>query len=354
MIKVGIAGIGFMGWIHYLAYQKTAGIEISAICARNQDKLAGDWTSIKGNFGPPGEQVDVNSWNCHSDFDSLLADDSVDLVDICLPPDMHTDAAITALQAGKHVLIEKPMALTIDQCDEIVAAAATAGRQVFVAHVLPFFPEYAFLREATSSGKYGKLLGGHFNRVISDPTWLDHFWDAEKMGGPLIDLHVHDAHLIRVLFGMPQRLECRARMRGDVVEYGVTNFEFADRDLVVTATSGVIGQQGRPFMHSYEAHFEQATLQFGFSSLAVEPEMKCKENSEVSPLKVFDNEGNVQRPNVGDGNPVLSFQLEMAEVVRSIESDTSSTLLGGSLARDAIGLCHRQTESAIARKSVEV
>ena len=51
MIKVGITGIGFMGWIHYLAYQKTSGIEISAICARNQDKLAGDWTSIQGNFG---------------------------------------------------------------------------------------------------------------------------------------------------------------------------------------------------------------------------------------------------------------------------------------------------------------
>ena len=145
---------------------------------------------------------------------------------------------------------------------------------------------------------------------------------------------------------MPQRLECRARMRGDVVEYGVTNFEFADRDLVVTATSGVIGQQGRPFMHSYEAHFEQATLQCGFAALADEPE--------VSPLKVFDNEGNVQRPDVGDGDPVLSFQREMAEVVRSIESDKSSTLLGGSLARDAIGLCHRQTESANDRKPVNV
>ncbi|MCS5632733.1 MAG: Gfo/Idh/MocA family oxidoreductase, partial [Pirellulaceae bacterium] len=128
MIKVGITGIGFMGWIHYLAYQKTSGIEISAICARNQDKLAGDWTSIQGNFGPPGERVDVSSWNCHSDLDSLLADDSVDLVDICLPPDMHTDTAIAALQAGKHVLIEKPMALTVDQCDEIVAVAATADR----------------------------------------------------------------------------------------------------------------------------------------------------------------------------------------------------------------------------------
>jgi len=69
---------------------------------------------------------------------------------------------------------------------------------------------------------------------------------------------------------------------------------------------------------------------------------------------VFDSEGNVQRPDVGDGDPVLSFEQEMAEVVRSLETGTSSTLLGGALARDAIGLCHRQTESAIARKPVNV
>ena len=346
MIKVGITGVGFMGWIHYLAYQKSTGIEISAICTRNQQKLAGDWTSIQGNFGPPGEQVDVGSWNCHSQWESLLADENVDLVDICLPPDLHATKAIQALQAGKHVLIEKPMALSAQQCDEIVEAAALANRQVFVAHVLPFFPEYAFLREAVSSGEYGKLLGGHFNRVISDPTWLGDFWDAEKVGGPLIDLHVHDAHLIRVLFGMPKRLQCRARLRGDVVEYGNTHFEFADQDLVVTASSGVIGQQGRSFMHSYEVHFEKATMQFSFAALADEPE--------VSPLKIFDHSGQVLRPDLGDGDPVHSFENEMAEVVQSLEAGRESTLLGGALARDAIILCHRQTQSALAGMAMDV
>ena len=105
MINVGITGIGFMGWIHYLAYQKTPTAQIRAICTRNEAKRNGDWTGIQGNFGPPGEQVDVSEWSCYEQIDDLLADESIDLIDICLPPDIHADIAIRALEAGKHVLI---------------------------------------------------------------------------------------------------------------------------------------------------------------------------------------------------------------------------------------------------------
>ncbi len=58
-MKIGIAGIGFMGWTHYQAYQRVAGVTISAICEQNEKRLAGDWTDIQGNFGPPGQVVDV-------------------------------------------------------------------------------------------------------------------------------------------------------------------------------------------------------------------------------------------------------------------------------------------------------
>ncbi len=345
MINVGISGIGFMGWIHYLAYQKTPGAQITAICTRNEVKRSGDWTSIQGNFGPPGEQVDVSNWSCYSDIDDLLDDEAIDLIDICLPPDLHADIAKRALQAGKHVLIEKPMALTAQDCEEIVAVAKENRRQALVAHVLPFFPEYTYLRNAVSSGEYGKLLGGHFNRVISDPLWLGKdFWDESKVGGPLIDLHVHDAHLIRYLFGMPTSVNTRGRFRGDSVEYCSTIFDFEDSDLVVTASSGVMNQQGRPFMHNFEAHFEKATMQFSFATLADDPE--------ASPFKVFDEEGNVLRPDLGSGDPVDSFVMEIQEAVSAIESGQPSSLLGGELARDAITLCHKQAESARTQKQI--
>jgi len=341
MINVGITGIGFMGWIHYLAYQKASGAQIKAICTRNDAKRNGDWTSIQGNFGPPGEQVDVSDWSLYSDVNELIADESIDLIDICLPPDLHADVAKSALEAGKHVLIEKPMALTAEDCEEIVAVAKANNRQALVAHVLPFFPEYAYLRKAVASGEYGKLLGGHFNRVTSDPLWLGkEFWDEGKVGGPLIDLHVHDAHLIRYLFGMPTAVNTRGRFRGETVEYCSTVFDFEDSDIVVTSNSGVMNQPGRPFIHNFEAHFENATMQFSFALLNGDPEL------EVSPLKVFDVDGNVLRPDLGSGDPVDSFVMEIQEAVSSIESGQPSSLLGGELARDAIALCSKQAESA--------
>ena len=231
------------------------------------------------------------------------------------------------------------MALTAEDCEEIVAVAAENDRQALVAHVLPFFPEYAYLRNAVGSGEFGKLLGGHFNRVISDPLWLGKdFWNEEKVGGPLIDLHVHDAHLIRFLFGMPRAVNTRGRFRGDIVEYCSTVFEFEDTDLVVTSNSGVMNQQGRSFMHNFEAHFEKATMQFSFAALVDDPE--------VSPFKVFDVDGNVQRPDLGSGDPVDSFVMEIQEAVAAIKSGVPSSLLGGELARDAIILCYKQAESA--------
>src|SRR5688572_21195667 len=162
MIRVGITGIGFMGWIHYLAYQKVQGVKLAAVSTRNPQRLAGDWRDIKGNFGPPGEQVDLSGVAKYSDLAGLLGDPDIDVVDLCLPPNLHAEAAIAALRAGKHVFVEKPMALTAADCDKMVKAAQKAGKQILVGHVLPFLPEYAFAYKAAKSGKYGKVLGGHF------------------------------------------------------------------------------------------------------------------------------------------------------------------------------------------------
>jgi predicted dehydrogenase len=349
MLRVGIAGIGFMGMIHYLAYQRSKTAQVAAICTRDAKKLAGDWRDIQGNFGPRGEMMDLSSIAKCDSFYGLLANDEIDAIDICLPPNLHLDFALQALEAGKHVFVEKPMALTADGCREMVEAANKAQKQVLVGHVLPFFPEYAKAREIIASEKYGKLLGGHFKRVISDPLWLKDFYDPEKVGGPLVDLHVHDAHFIRMLFGMPTSVASQGRMRGDVVEYCNTLFAFADPRLVVSATSGVIHQQGRPFTHGFEIHLEGATLLYDFAVIDGKAEL-------TMPLTVLTSEekDNVMRPEVGGGDEITAFQAEIDEAARSIESGKPSPILGGALARDAIVLCHKQTESVKKGKPVSV
>src|SRR5262245_33457867 len=131
-----------MGWIHWLAYQRLAGARVAAICTRSPQRLAGDWRGIQGNFGPPGEHVDLSGIAAYAKVDDLLADKQIDLVDITLPNSLHADIAVRALEAGKHVFCEKPMALTLADCERMVGAAKKAKRLLMVGHVLPFFPEY--------------------------------------------------------------------------------------------------------------------------------------------------------------------------------------------------------------------
>lgn len=339
MTKVGIAGIGFMGWIHWLAYQELADVEVVAIATPETERRAGDWTAIQGNFGPPGTQVDLTGIRTYENLEAMLADPEleIDCVDICLPPAMHCEAIQAAAKAGKHVFCEKPLALNLKDCDTAVAVCKENNRQLMVGQVLPYFTEFQYVRELIASKKYGDLLGGSFKRVISDPQWLTRFYDPDVIGGPLFDLHVHDAHFIRLLFGMPTGVYSCGRVRGEVVDYCNSIFRFADTNLAVTCTCGVINQQGRPFTHGFEIHLERATIQFDFQAFADAPE--------CMPLKVLTEDGNVLRPDLGDGDPVLAFKREIKEVTQAIAENRSSDILNGALARDGIQICQMQSEA---------
>lgn len=346
MIRVGIVGIGFMGWIHTLAYRKVKGVKVVAYCEKNEKRLAGDWTDIKGNFGPPGEKIDMKPYACYTDLDAMLKDPKIDVVDICLPPGAHASAAVKALKAGKHVFCEKPIALSAGDARKMVKTASETGKQLLIGHVLPFFAEFAYAYKLATSGKYGKLLGGHFKRIISDPQWLPNFYDPTKIGGPMLDLHVHDAHFIRLLFGMPTAVLSTGRMRGEVAEFFTSQFQFEDPSLSVTATSGVIRQQGRSFTHGYEIHLEKATLLFDSAVIGGQGELNM-------PVTLLTADGKVTRPEFPPAAAEDAFAAELSEAVKSIRTGKPSAILGGQLASDALALCEAQTESVRKRKLVK-
>src|SRR4029434_11248765 len=110
MIRIGIIGIGFMGMTHFEGARKVKGAKVTAVAPRDAKKLAGDWTSIQGNFGPRGGHVDLSKVKKFSDCRALLADPDIDLVDICIPNDQHEPAALDSLLAGKHTIVEKAIA----------------------------------------------------------------------------------------------------------------------------------------------------------------------------------------------------------------------------------------------------
>jgi predicted dehydrogenase len=319
-----------MGMIHYLAARKLRDAQVTAICSRDPKKRAGDWRDIQGNFGPRGEQMDLSAVKTCDRLEALLADPEVDLVDVCNPTNLHPETAIKALQAGKHVLVEKAIALEAADADAMVQAAARAGKLLMVAHVLPFIPEFAYAAEAIRSGRQGRLLGAHFQRVISRPDWSAEIGDASKTGGPAIDLHIHDTHFIGLVCGVPRSVFSSGILENGAVQYLTTQYLYGAGGPAVSCSSGAVAMKGRPFVHGFEIYLERATLIF---------------NSGSTPLTVLTADGKVEQPSLDSGEATTAFTAELQAAVEGVKSGKEPDLVSGRLARDALDLCHKECQS---------
>lgn len=287
MVRVGIAGIGFMGVTHFKAYQQVEGAQVAAVFTRDRKKLEGDWTNVRGNFGGAGGVQDLTGIKKYDDLDALLADGEIDLLDLCLPSHLHPEITIRALERGKHVLVEKPIALTVAGADRMIAAAERTGRLLMVAQVLRFWPQFAVIKDLLESGEYGALRGAHFKRVISRPTWSgdDWFADPSKTGGAVVDLHIHDTDFVHYLFGRPAAVWSTGSVsdRGQV-DYLVTEYQYPGKNICITAQSGAVAQKGIEFEHGYDVYFERAMLKHNSSTIpAVELYTEDGEKRELEP-----------------------------------------------------------------------
>jgi predicted dehydrogenase len=349
MVGIGIVGIGFMGMTHFEGAHSIDGGRVTAIATRNPKKLAGDWSSIQGNFGPRGsENTDLTGINTHADYHDLLADDSVDLVDICLPTDQHERVVLEALQAGKHVLVEKPIAIELDAADRMVEAAAKAGRLLMVAQVLPFFPEFRWARDCVAGGEYGNLQAAAFRRVITPPTWSKDISDFRKLGGWGVDLHIHDNHYIGLLCGVPKQVFSRGLLRDGLVNHVSTQYVFDDPDLTVSCVSGGIASSGLKFAQSFELFLEEATIQFDAGTYGDDWVVN-------RPLTLITNDDKVETPDPGgSGEWCAPFTDELQAAVDGVTSGEAPRVLSGELARDALKLCHAEAESIRTGKVVSV
>lgn len=340
MVRIGIVGVGFMGMIHYLAARKLQGAQVTAICSRDKKKLAGDWRSIRGNFGPPGEMMDLSAVKKYESLDGLLADRDIDMVDVCNPTELHPETAINALQAGKHVLVEKAIALDPADADRMLDAAKKAGKLLMVAHVLPFFPEFKYAAEVIRSGQYGKVVGGHFRRIISRPDWSAEIGDAGKTGGPAVDLHIHDTHFIGLICGVPKRVFSSGVIADGAVAYLTTNYLYDAGGPCISCSSGAVAQKAREFTHGYEIYLEKATLAYEIGSM---------------PLTVLKADGTSEKPTLAGGDdPIGSFTSEIQAAVEGVKAGKAPDLLSGKLARDALVLCHKECESVKTGQAVDV
>lgn len=191
MMNIGLVGVGGMGSVHYANYQQIADCQVAAVCGSSQrtKDTAAQW-------GVPS----------YSTITEMVEHAKIDIVDICTPTYLHHDMVMEALECGKDVICEKPIALSTADAREMLEAARKNGCQLYIAQVLQFTKEVQFLRQAVESGVYGKPLDACFERLSACPQWAMDGWlfDVNKSGLLPYDLHIHDLDIIVSLFGKPK------------------------------------------------------------------------------------------------------------------------------------------------------
>jgi predicted dehydrogenase len=303
-VKLGIIGLGFMGTTHLKAALALPEIEVAAVCSRDEKKLSGDFSEIRGNNSDPGGQVDLSTVAKYREISALLADPSLDAVDISLPTGMHESVTLAALAAGKHVLVEKPMALDGASADRMLDAAERTGRVLMSAQVIRFWPEYAALRETLCSGRLGAFRDATFRRRCAAPSWG--VWE----GGGAFDLLIHDFDFVLHLLGKPAALSATGTyddpagidilhallLYPDGAEVLITggwhnrgeypfSMEFTatfDRDTIEFSTASRVGLQEHPAGHAFAAE-----LGYFARCCAGEPNRLCPPQESAAAIKLL-------------------------------------------------------------------
>jgi predicted dehydrogenase len=216
-MRLAVVGAGFMGKMHAEAITRIPEIEFAGFISRDA-------------------------------FPAGLRNPDIDAVDLCIPTDLHASIAIEALHAGKHVLVEKPMALDSESCNRMIAEAEKQDRILMVAHVLRFSPAYTALENA------GTLQSASFRRQCGPPDWAVWFADPARTGSGVFDLLIHDADIALHLFGAPT--EISATGRGDVIS---AKLHYANTAVEI---SGGWHTPATPFSMQYTIVTDRGTLRY--------------------------------------------------------------------------------------------
>ncbi|MDP6794628.1 MAG: Gfo/Idh/MocA family oxidoreductase [Verrucomicrobiota bacterium] len=291
-INIGIVGLGFMAAMHIRAYRQIDGANVAAICDLDPERLKGDFTEISGNIDADDPiKLDMSVVKSYQDFNDLLADDSIDAIDICTPTRTHLRMAKPALASGKHVICEKPLARSVAEAEELAEATAEAKGLFMVAMCLRFWPQWAWLKEAVDSGRYGKVQAAHFQRIAEPPAWGQAiYFDGATSGGALFDLHVHDTDFVQHVFGRPKSVYSTGFSKvSGAVDHVLTQYE-VECGAKVSAEGSWAMTPGWGFNMSYRAIFERATADYDISR-ADEPLRLFEERKEKQVIECDGTDG---------------------------------------------------------------
>lgn len=332
MVNIGIVGLGFMGLTHIKAYRQIPNARIVALCDAVKLPVDGKLGGQAGNLASTDDiQFDMSVVKGYRDYQEFLANPEIQLVDICLPTPLHAAVAIASLQSGKHVLCEKPLARQVDTCRRILEAARQAKGFFMPAHCLRFWPEWAWLQAAITSGCYGKVLAAKFVRLSEPPGWSQgSYFKGDESGGALLDLHIHDTDFVQFCFGRPRSVFTSAQIRfSGAYDHVVTTYQVAS-GATVTAEGSWLLSPGHGFKMAYTVIFEQATADYD-----------CTRGAAALKLFSKDQEPRVIACPGGDG-----YVGELTHMIECIETGQAPHIVTGEDGLRAVEICAAEEASA--------
>ncbi len=249
MIKVGLIGCGFMGGMHAACYAalENLGVKVTAVADSRKDYA---------------EKLMKDGVAYYADGMDLIAQADVDVVDICLPTDLHTSHAVAAMKAGKHVFVEKPICFRDDEMELLLKTEAETGVKVQVGQVIRQWTEYKWLKETVDSGIYGKVLAGEFTRMSSRPEWASENWlhTISRSGGVVVDMHIHDVDFVRYIMGEPDRVQAQAYRDEEGVIQHINALYGYGTSVGIAVQAGWNYPATFPFTATFWVKFEKATV----------------------------------------------------------------------------------------------
>lgn len=244
MVKVGVIGLGFMGNMHSQCYKAIPEAKVIAFADIQLDK-ARDFAKKYGG-------------KAYDNGDELINNKEIDVVDICLPTYLHKEYVIKAAKAKKHIMCEKPIALSVKDADEMITACKKAKVKFTIGQVLRFWPEYMKLKEIFDTKKLGKLKSISCKRLGAFPVWSWQQWmcDNKKSGGGVIDMHIHDVDFLYYLLGRPLTLHSC----GDLGHIRTT---YTFKNKITASSEGGWDMAAKfPFTAEFVANFEKGNVEF--------------------------------------------------------------------------------------------
>lgn len=324
ILRVAMIGFGGIGAVHKVAYDELlasgAPIKLVAVCDKNPDCIKG---SVKTNLGT----VDLGSFDdidFYSDCDELIKNAEFDVADICLPTFLHKEYTVKLLRAGKHVLCEKPMALSFSDCKEMSDCAKEMGLELAIGQCLRFDPAYLYLKSMIEGGELGKIRRITMGALSYMPAWGGWFSDAKKSGGCIFDFHIHDVDILRFLLGEPCAVSSVSYREGEAAKYINTRFFY---DGVITEAEASFDESNTaPYARWYRVRFDKASVVY-----------KGKE------VMVYPDDGEPYEAKVGSVDRTVGEISYLADVILK---GNANTVNSGEVASGSIKLCELITKSA--------